>query len=289
MSDRLQRPLRVAPVVIAVGLALGSAAAAADPTGNSSVEPAPTYPGDGSDSQPTHGSLLGDVKDYYTAPLHWDLKDWAYFGGAVGLFAAAHHYDSQVRTHFVKQGAPAIGGSTKDLQDAVPIAAAIGGTWLYANLIDSGPGRHEAWNMLEAGGLAGVTSYALKFAVGRERPDETDDPNKWRKGGSSFPSFHAAVAFAVGGVLAESGNDDHRILRRFLGYGAVAGFTAFERLKHNSHWLSDDVAGAAVGAATAHFMLEREAERDVTRNGGSAWSITPLPGGAMVSYNLTLK
>jgi hypothetical protein len=287
MSKPQQRPLRVAPIFAAVGLTLGCAAATAQtPDQDDNTVQAPG-PDTDQDSDSGHGGLLTDVKDYYTAPLHWDLKDWAYLGGAAGLFAAAHHYDRQVRTHFVKEGAKPIGGSTKDLQDAIPTVAAVVGTWAYANLIDSGPGRHEAWDMLEAGGFAAVTSYALKFAVGRERPDQTDDPNKWRHGGSSFPSFHASAAFAVGAVLAESGNDDYRILRRFLGYGAVAGYTAFERLKHNSHWLSDDVAGAAIGAASARFVLERDAERKAKNT--SALSITPLPGGAMVSYNLIIK
>jgi membrane-associated phospholipid phosphatase len=77
-------------------------------------------------------------------------------------------------------------------------------------------------------------------------------------------------------------------MRRFLGYGAIAGFTAFERLKHNAHWLSDDVAGAAIGGATAHFILERDAERHAARD-RSALSVTPLPGGAMLSYNLILQ
>lgn len=285
MSKPQQQPQRVASVLAAVGLILGSATATAQTTDSTVQAPDPDTD---ADSGSGHGTLGTDIKDYYTAPLHWDLKDWAYFGGAVGLFAAAHHYDSQVRTHFVKQGAKPIGGSTKDLQDAVPMVAAVAGTWLYANLIDSGPGRHEAWDMVEAGGFATVTSYALKFAAGRERPDQTDDPNKWRKSGSSFPSFHASAAFAIGTVLAESGNDDYRILRRVLGYGAIAGYTAFERLKHNSHWLSDDVAGAAIGAASAHFVLERDAERGAAKN-ESALSITPLPGGAMVSYNLIIK
>jgi undecaprenyl-diphosphatase len=141
--------------------------------------------------------------------------------------------------------------------------------------------------MVEAGGLSVVTSFALKFAGGRERPDQTDDPNRWRKGGSSFPSLHTSAAFAIGTVLAESGNDDYRWVRRFLGYGAIAGYTAFERLKHNAHWLSDDVAGAALGGATAHFVLERDQERKAARESSTALSFTPLPGGAMVSYNLT--
>jgi len=289
MSKSQQQPLRVAPIIVAAGFLLGSGAASAEPTSDAVKTADPSTDPDSSDPGPKHGGLLTDIEDYYTAPLHWDLKDWAYFGGAVGLVAAAHHYDTQVRTHFIKEGAQPIGGSTKDLQDYIPTIAAVGGTWLYSNLFAGGAGNHEAWNMVEAGGLSVTTSFVLKFAAGRERPDQTDDPNLWRKSGSSFPSIHASVAFAVGAVLAESGNDDYRIMRRFLGYGAIAGYTAFERLKHNAHWLSDDVAGAAIGGATAHFVLERDAERRAVRDSGSALSVTPIPGGAMLSYNLIFK
>jgi len=240
------------------------------------------------DSPANRHPLLSDIEAYYTSPLRWDVKDWAFFAGAVGLVAGAHHYDTQVRTHFIKQGVQPIGGSTKDLQDAAPAAAAVVGTWLYANLIDSSDGHREAWNMVEAGGLSTVTTYALKYVAARERPDQTSDPNKWRASGSSFPSFHAAAAFAVGSVLAESGNDDYRWIRRFLGYGAIAGFTAYERLKHNAHWLSDDVAGAAIGGATAHFVLERDAARREARKNYSV-SLLPLEGGAMLTYSLTLQ
>src|SRR3569833_170558 len=287
MSKFEQQPRHVAPIIIAAGLVLGSAAASAEPTRDTVNTPDP-HTDAGDDSAPKHPGLFTDIKDYYTSPLHCDLKDWAYFGGAVGLVAAAHHYDSQVRTHFISQGAEPIGGKTHDLQDYVPTLAAIGGTWLYSYIIDSGSGHHEAWNMVEAAGLSVTTSVALKFVAGRERPNQTDDPNRWGKGGSSFPSIHATVAFAVGAVLAESGNDAYRIMRRFLGYGAVAGFTAFQRLKHNAHWLSDDVAGAVIGGATAHFILERDAELHAARERGSALSVTPLPGGVMVSYNRIL-
>jgi len=58
-------------------------------------------------------------------------------------------------------------------------------------------------------------------------------------------------------TFAESGNDDYRWVRRILGY-AVAGGTAYIRMKDNVHWLSDTVAGAALGVATARFVLNRE-------------------------------
>ena len=165
---------------------------------------------------------------------------------------------------------------------------AAAGTWAYAHWLGSSDGFREVDNMMEAGALSVVDTYALKFVAGRERPDQTSDPNKWRKSGSSFPSLHTAAAFAIGSVLAESGNDDNRWMRRFLGYGAVAGFTAFERLKHNAHWLSDDVAGAEIGGATAHFVLKRsEARREAPAD--YSLSLVPIEGGAMLTYNLTLK
>jgi membrane-associated phospholipid phosphatase len=299
MSDTRRRPRRAGIFFGLTGLLLECTAASAQThddgtlvtvstNTNTSVDVSTDTNPDTGQAPKQHSPLVLDIEAYYTSPLRWDLTDWAYFGGAVGLFAVARHYDTQVRTHFIKEGARPIGGSTDDLQDAVPAVAAVAGTWLYANLIDSTDGHREVWNMVEAGGLSVTTAFALKYIGGRERPDQTDDPNKWFAGGSSFPSLHAAAAFAVGSVLAESGNDDYRLVRRFLGYGAVAAFTAYERLKHNAHWLSDDVAGAEIGGATAHFVMERAAERREAAKNYTV-SLVPLEGGAMLTYSLNIQ
>jgi membrane-associated phospholipid phosphatase len=301
MSRFTGLPRRAGLLIGMTGLLFGSAVASAQTRDDSSTDSSaadtgptarevPTYT-QSPDSNPPNidpHPLWHDIEAYYTSPLHWDGKDWAYLGGSLALLAAAHHYDTQVRTHFIAEGAKPIGGSSKDLQDALPMVAGIAGTWVYANWIDNSNGLREAWNMVEAGGLSVVDSYALKIVAGRERPDQTSDPNKWRASGSSFPSFHAAAAFAVGAVLAESGNDDYRFIRRFLGYGAIAGFTAFERLKHNAHWLSDDVAGAEIGGATAHFVLERSEQRRENRNNYTV-SLVPEDRGAMLTYSLDIR
>ncbi|MBS0366302.1 MAG: phosphatase PAP2 family protein [Proteobacteria bacterium] len=138
--------------------------------------------------------------------------------------------------------------------------------------------------MLESAGFSVASTYVFKYAVRRERPNESSDPNGWEKGGGdSFPSAHSAAAFAIGTVLAESGNDDYRWIRRILGYGLGAA-TSYERLKHNAHWLSDTVAGSALGIATAHFIMNRH------EGPGSpqAWSVTPVQGGAMLTYSRTM-
>jgi membrane-associated phospholipid phosphatase len=126
--------------------------------------------------------------------------------------------------------------------------------------------------------------------AGREAPYQTTDPNLWRKGGSSFPSFHTTFAFAVGTVMAESGSDEYRWLRRVLGYG-VGVWTAYERIKHNQHWLSDTVAGAAIGAASADFSMgrryphEENTYADGTAPKGSLSIVPTAGGGFMLSYS----
>ena len=193
---------------------------------------------------------------------------------------AAHHYDTDVRKHFTQNLAPGQSVNSDDVHDAIPTAAIFVATWGYANLVGSSAGRSEAWSMLEAAGLSGVTAYALKYAGGREGPDQTSNPNEWLKGsGGSFPSFHSTAAFAVGTVLAESGNDDYRWLRRLLGYGLGVA-TSYERLKHNQHWLSDTVAGAALGTASARFTMNRT----YASGSDSNLALVPVEGGAMLTY-----
>ena len=227
---------------------------------------------------------LEDAEAYYTAPLHWNGRNWEYFGGALAVIAAAHHYDTQARNHY-DRGYPSPLGPKESgaLSDALPGAALLIGTWGYASLIGDHDGKSEAWNMFESVGLATVNAYALKYIVRREGPADTTDPNNWFKGGSpSFPSEHTTAAFAIGTVLAESGNPEFRWVRRVLGYGVGFG-TAYLRMKHNAHWLSDTVAGGALGMATAHFVMNRSAQRDEDEEANI--SVAPVQGGVMLAFS----
>jgi membrane-associated phospholipid phosphatase len=227
-------------------------------------------------------TTLEDTKLYFTSPLRWDEEDWLYFGGALVAIGAAHSFDARVRDHFAT-GSKAVlnGGEDKDsLRDAAPTLALIAGTGLYASFIDDRDGYRETWALIEAGAFSGATAEVLGYATGRERPDATTSPNEWGKGSDSFPSLHTTVAFAVGTVFAESGNDEYRWIRRIIGYG-VAGATAYARVEENVHWLSDTVAGAALGIATAKFVLNRQ---DAKSQGTVQFQ--PVKGGWMVSYSV---
>jgi membrane-associated phospholipid phosphatase len=227
-------------------------------------------------------TTLEDTKLYFTSPLRWDKEDWLYFGGALVAIGAAHQFDEKVRDHFAT-GSKAIlnGGEDKNsLRDAAPTVALVAGTGLYAAFIDDHDGYRETWSLIEAGAFSGATAEVLGYAVGRERPDATTSPNEWGKGGDSFPSLHTTVAFAVGTVFAESGNDEYRWIRRIIGYG-VASATAYVRTSEDVHWLSDSVAGAALGIATARFVLNRQEAQD-----RAALQFQPVKNGWLVSYSI---
>jgi membrane-associated phospholipid phosphatase len=223
-------------------------------------------------------AALEDTKLYFTAPLRWDARDWTYFGATIAAVAAAHEYDDNVRAHFGEPVATA-GHDPHSKRDWAPAAAMIGLTWASATLLDSTDGYEEGKAMIEAAAFSAVTTEVLKLGAGRLRPFETNRVDDWREGGNSFPSSHASLTFAIGTVLAESGNEDFRWLRRALGYGAATA-VAYSRVHDGAHWLSDTVAGAALGIATGRFVTHRADERVPPYTVG----VQPLEHGAMLTY-----
>lgn len=229
-------------------------------------------------------SLIDDARAYFTAPLSWDGRDWSYFGGTLLTIAAAHEYDANVRNHFGTIPSEAARTDSHDQRDWAPAAAMIGLTWAYATLIDDRSGYAEGRGMLEAAAFGATSTTLLKLVAGRRRPSETTQVDRWRESGSSFPSMHASVTFAVGTVLAESGNDDYRWFRRALGYG-LATAVSYSRVHDGQHWLSDTVAAAALGVATGRFVVHRED----ARRARYALEMLPLADGAMLHFELDLR
>jgi membrane-associated phospholipid phosphatase len=242
--------------------------------------------GDDREERGRVATVASDVKDYVTAPLHAERQQWARFGVALGAVALAYQYDDEVREHFdTVTVAPGTSADTRDGRDAAPAVLALGGTWIAAMIGDNDDGRREAGTMLEAAALTGAAGYALKQLTKRERPYTTADEGEWGEDGDSFPSLHAATAFAIGTVLAESGNERHRWLRRVLGYGLAVG-TAYSRMDHDAHWLSDTVAGAGLGIATARFVMKQRSE-DTSRR--ARLTFEPLVGGVAIGYTVELR
>jgi membrane-associated phospholipid phosphatase len=150
-----------------------------------------------------------------------------------------------------------------------------GGTLLGASAAAYGIGRvtgnsriaHTGLDLLRAQIVTETMVESLKYTVRRPRPDGS--------GGFSFPSGHAAMAFATATVL-----ERHHGLKWAIPAYALASYVAMSRLHDNVHNLSDVMFGSAVGII---------AGRTVTRHGRSNFALvpfaTPHGRGLLVAYS----
>ena len=110
-----------------------------------------------------------------------------------------------------------------------------------------------------------IVVQGLKFATERSRPDASN--------GFSFPSGHAASAFATAAVL-----------ERDFGWKvgvpayAVGAYVAAARVGSNKHYLSDVIVGAAVGITAGRSVTV--GTKRLTFDVG----IAPTAGGAAVTF-----
>jgi len=110
---------------------------------------------------------------------------------------------------------------------------------------------------------AGAASEAVKLASGRSRPDRAPgDPDDFSPfhGADSFPSGHTTVMFAFASALTTESTS------RWVPWVAypAAAVVGAARIADDRHWLSDVVAGAALGGFGG-----RECDRWLRRRSGS--------------------
>ncbi|HVN49188.1 MAG TPA: phosphatase PAP2 family protein [Bacteroidota bacterium] len=122
----------------------------------------------------------------------------------------------------------------------------------------------------------GAATSIIKYAFGRSRP-YTDEGNTKFRGVQfnddylSFPSGHAAVAFALSSVLSERIQNT----AASIGLYSLAGLTAAARVYHDDHWFSDIFLGAAIGTSIGIAVVHAD-EKD---SNSSSAHIYILPSG----------
>ena len=105
-----------------------------------------------------------------------------------------------------------------------------------------------------------VVMQSMKWLIGRSRPNEEvgafqfhpftsrkDTAGLQARG--AMPSGHAAIAFTIASSLA----DDFPLPVDIVLYALATG-TAYSRVYHNRHWLSDVAMGAVVGITTSKLI-----------------------------------
>jgi membrane-associated phospholipid phosphatase len=103
--------------------------------------------------------------------------------------------------------------------------------------------------------LTTAVTQAAKYAIGRERPRDTDDVWDFEPFGGAHAmwSGHTSAAFAFATALSQEIDEPWAT----VGLYALATGTAWSRVYTNSHWASDVLVGAAAGIACAKIATGR--------------------------------
>lgn len=146
-------------------------------------------------------------------------------------------------------------------------SAIVGALWLGT---EDRLGR-TLWQSSEAWAVASTATQVLKVATGRVRPTETNDPGRWFAGGRSFPSGHVTAVAAVVTPLILEYHEDHPMVWLLA---AIPAYEMVSRVKSHSHWQSDVIAGAAIGAAAGYLEHQH-----------GPWVVKVLPRGVYVGFH----
>ncbi|EIM04302.1 phosphatase PAP2 family protein [Rhodanobacter denitrificans] len=129
------------------------------------------------------------------------------------------------------------------------------------------------WRSADAMVVAGLGAQAMKYTFQRERPSQTDDPNKFFAGthAQSFPSGEvAAISAAVTPFIVNYGDEHPAVYALAL----LPAYDAVARMKVRGHWQSDVLVGAALGVGVGIWSAHRD----------SPLILSWLPGGFQVGF-----
>nr|WP_230390917.1 phosphatase PAP2 family protein [Reinekea sp. G2M2-21] len=108
-------------------------------------------------------------------------------------------------------------------------------------------------------------TYAGKFAIGKERPDGSNN--------LGFPSAHTSSAFSGASFLAKRYGWD-------IGVPAylAASFVGFSRVHANKHDWWDVTAGAALAMGINEWLVRDQSDLNV--------ALLPVAGGAQLAFSI---
>ena len=229
-----------------------------------------------------------DTKYVFTAPAHWNGRDWGTFGAVTASTAALFLVDDPIENGF--QNFHEWGGQTGRNISAHFLEpwggdyslAVIGGFLGYGLLAKNQKSQSTGLLAMESFVLASAFVQIPKRLIGRERPDSSPDvtPYDFRgpMQGKSMPSGHTTAVFAVASVIANQYANTRLV--PILSY-TVATAVGLSRVYDHRHWLSDTVAGAAIGIAVGNLVCHR-------KNKNSQVVVVPISSNGVRGVKLAL-
>ena len=192
-----------------------------------------------------------DVYEVVKSPGSWEGQDWLRFTAVLGTGGILYAFDQKIhdwsqdrRTQSTEDWASV--GSF--LGNGLFLGGLISSLYLGGEIFDERGLRKTALLSLESWLTAGAFVLGIKSILGRARPYTGLKANHFKPFafGSdyhSFPSGHAASAFAVASVIADQTDS---LVVDILSY-SMSTLVALARVHESKHWTSDVFIGAAIG------------------------------------------
>lgn len=231
--------------------------------------PAPPPPVDGGPRPGDTIPALADIElgvrlvgHAVTAPLRWTARDWLTIPAAAGILAGVSTADESVE-EWAESNQGDLGDAWFGALEPLGAWGGIGimaGAYVGGLALDRPGWRRVAVEAAAATVVAGgIVTSTLKAAVGRARPDRElgaydFDPFSGRY---SFPSYHTTQAFVLATVIA---GESPSTAVDVLAYTAAVSVGA-ARIYHDVHFLTDVLAGAALGTVVARAVVRQGRER----------------------------
>ncbi len=169
-----------------------------------------------------------------------------------GATAVSSIWDHDLQEHFQDPGRWETIGDVGQWMGSAAVLGGMSGVTLLAGYKTGNPRlQRTGYDLSQALILSQGLTQAMKFAIGRERPNGENH--------RSFPSGHSSGAFSVAVVLA------HHYPKAAIPAFGAAGFVAFSRIVKNKHWLSDTVGGAALGIIVGMTVTREDLKLTVGR------------------------
>ncbi len=233
--------------------------------------------------------LTGFGNDFYEvvkAPLSWENPDWIRLTATLGTGVILYAFDQQIHDWSQDRRTP----STEDwarfgsfLGNGLFLGSLITSLYLGGEIFDERGLRKTALLSLESWLTAGTFVLAIKSVLGRARPYTGLPPNHFKPFGfasdyHSFPSGHAASAFAVAAVIADQTDE---VSVDVLAY-SLSTLVALARVHEAKHWASDVFIGAALGYFIGKKISSLHEKKDA-KNVQVGFSLSPNVTGITLS------
>lgn len=197
-------------------------------------------------------NILRDQKAIWTAPLHVERSDakWMIPSG-IGLMALIATDRTTGDEIFESRGQLSASRGISYAGSVYGLGAVAGSFYLFGRKKNDYRARETGLLSAEALIDSVIVGSALKGITQRGRPLTGHERSEFFEGGNSFPSGHSTQAWAVATVIANEYK--HRRAVQIAAYG-VATAVSVARFTGQKHYLSDVVAGSALGFAIGRYV-----------------------------------